>query len=129
VVPANSDLIDKLRVVLSSSILASPLWGAPRIHSEPFKLGIEVGETSVSKYMVRHRRLPSQAWRTFLDNHLIGTIRRECLGHVIVFNETSLRRTLAVYLGYYHKSRTHLVLSKDAPDPRPETRSELRRAS
>jgi hypothetical protein len=50
---------------------------------------------------------------------VIGTIRRECLDHVIVFDETSLRRTLAVYLGYYHTSRTHRSLSKDAPEPRP----------
>ncbi len=48
----------------------NPLWGAPRIHGELLKLGIEIGETSVGKYMVRHRRPPSQTWRTFLDNHL-----------------------------------------------------------
>jgi hypothetical protein len=46
----------------------NPLWGAPRIHGELLKLGIEVGETSVSKYMVHHRRPPSQTWRTFLEN-------------------------------------------------------------
>jgi putative transposase len=44
--------------------------GAPRIHGELLKLGIEIGETSVSKYMVRSRKSPSQTWRTFLDNHL-----------------------------------------------------------
>ncbi len=44
--------------------------GAPHIHSELLKLGIHVGETSVSKYMVRRRKPPSQTWRTFLDNHL-----------------------------------------------------------
>ena len=43
------------------------IWGAPRIHGELLKLGIDVGETSVSKYMVRRRRPPSQPWRTFLD--------------------------------------------------------------
>ena len=49
----------------------NPLWGAPRIHGELLKLGIDVGETSVSKYMVRRRKPPSsQTWRTFLDNHL-----------------------------------------------------------
>jgi hypothetical protein len=46
------------------------LWGAPRIHGELLKFGIAVGETSVSKYMVRHRKPPSQTWRTFLDNHV-----------------------------------------------------------
>jgi hypothetical protein len=48
----------------------NPLWGAPHIHGELLKLGIDIGETSVSKYMVRHRKPPSQTWRTFLDNHL-----------------------------------------------------------
>ena len=48
----------------------NPLWGAPRIHGELLKLGIDIGETSVSKYIVRHGRLPSQTWRTFLENHV-----------------------------------------------------------
>jgi hypothetical protein len=47
---------------------------------------------------------------------LIGSIRRECLDHVIVINQTHLRRILRAYLAYYHRSRTHLGLSKDAPD-------------
>ena len=51
----------------------NPLWGAPRIHGELLKLGIDVGETSVSKYMGR-RRPPSQTWRTFLKNHLTTTV-------------------------------------------------------
>jgi transposase InsO family protein len=199
----------------------NPLWGAPRIHGELLKLGIDVGETSVSKYMARRRRPPSQTWRTFLDNHIkslvsidfftvptvrfqilyvflvlsherrrivhfnvtthptaewtaqqlreafpwdtapnyllrdrdqifgqafidqvqamgikqvlaaprspwqrayvervIGTIRRECLDHVIVFNERSLYRHLQSFMDYYHRSRTHLGLQKDAPEPR-----------
>src|ERR1700758_2293591 len=196
-------------------------WGAPRIHGELLKLGIEIGETSVSKYMVRYRKPPSQTWRTFLENHVsqlvsvdfftvptirfhvlyvflvlahdrrrilhfnvtanptaewtgqqlreafpfdqfpryllrdrdaifgndfreqvrdmgihevlstprspwqrayvervIGSIRRECLDHVIVFNENSLRRTLNSYFDCYHRSRTHLSLGKDSPEPR-----------
>src|SRR5271166_6477349 len=196
-------------------------WGAPRIHGELLKLGIDIGETSVSKYMVRSRKPPSQTWRTFLENHLtqmvsidfftvptirfqvlyvflvlahdrrrilhfnvtahptaewtgqqlreafpfdqipryllrdrdgifgndftrqvkalgieevlsaprspwqrayvervIGTIRRECLDHLIVFGETSLRQTLRSYFAYYHSSRTHLSLEKDSPEPR-----------
>jgi hypothetical protein len=47
----------------------NPLWGAPRIHGELLKLGIEVSQATVSKYMVRHRKPPSQSWRTFLKNH------------------------------------------------------------
>jgi transposase InsO family protein len=49
---------------------ANPGWGAPRIHGELGKLGIKVSETTVAKYMVRHRHPPSQTWRTFLSNHI-----------------------------------------------------------
>jgi hypothetical protein len=49
---------------------ANPLWGAPRIHGELLKLGIDIGETGVGKYMVRHRKPPSQTRRTFLGNHV-----------------------------------------------------------
>src|SRR5258707_11561499 len=52
--------------------IANPLWGAPRIHGELLKLGIDVGQTSVAKYMVRRRVPPSQGWRTFLRNHADG---------------------------------------------------------
>jgi hypothetical protein len=52
--------------------LADPLWGVPRIHGELLKLGIDVGQTSVAKYMARHRRPPSQGWKTFLRNHANG---------------------------------------------------------
>ena len=200
----------------------NPLWGAPRIHGELLKLGIDIGETSVSKYMLRSHKPPSQTWRTFLENHLtqmvsidfftvptirfqvlyvflvlahdrrrilhfnvtahptaewtgqqlreafpfdqlpryllrdrdaifgldfreqvrdmgihevlstpqspwqrayvervIGSIRRECLDHLIVLDETSLRRILISYFDYYHRSRTHLSLGKDSPQPRP----------
>ena len=48
----------------------NPTWGAPRIHGELLKLGIEVSPASVSKYMVRHRKPPSQTWKTFLRNHM-----------------------------------------------------------
>jgi len=50
----------------------NPLWGAPRIHGELLKLGIDVGQTSVAKYMARRRRPPSQGWKTFLRNHADG---------------------------------------------------------
>jgi len=52
----------------------NPLGGAPRVHGELLKLGIDVGETSVSKYMGRRRRPPSQTWRTFLHSHLKTTV-------------------------------------------------------
>ncbi len=50
---------------------------------------------------------------------VIGTIRRECLDHVIVFGERDLRRWLSVFIAHYHQTRTHLSLGKDAPEPRP----------
>ena len=208
----------------------NPLWGAPHIHGELLKLGINIGETSVSKYMVRRRKPPSPTWRTFLDNHLktlvsvdffvvptirfqilyvflvlaherrrivhfavtahptaewtaqqmreafpwdtapryllrdrdqifgqdfvkqvkamgikqvlsaprspwqrayvervIGTIRRECLDHLIVYNERSLYRHLKGFVEYYHFSRTHLALEKDTPEPRPIQKPECGR--
>ena len=49
---------------------ANPLWGAPRIHGELRKLGIEISQATVAKYMVRRRKPPSQTWRTFLENHV-----------------------------------------------------------
>jgi hypothetical protein len=49
---------------------------------------------------------------------VIGSIRRECLDHVIVLNEAGLRRVLASYISYYMRYRTHLALAKDSPEPR-----------
>jgi transposase InsO family protein len=211
----------EIRQLIRNMSLANPLWGAPRIHGELLKLGIEVGQTSVAKYMARHRRPPSQGSRTFLRNHaegiaamdlfvvptfsfrllyglvilnhgrrqilwlgvtahptaewiarqvteacgwdgtseylvrdrdsvygeiftgrlramgirdrpiaprspwqnghaerLIGSLRRECLDHVIVYGERHLRQVLRAYMAYYNFARTHLSLNKDAPMPR-----------
>ncbi len=149
---------------------ANPLWGAPRIHAELQKLGIDITETTVAKYIRRRpTNPPSQSWRTFLSNHasqlastydeapafltrdrddiygwtvrntlqamgiqevvtaphspwqnpfverVIGSIRRECLDHVIIWNEKALRRHLRRYFAYYHAWRPHLSLEKDAP--------------
>jgi hypothetical protein len=62
----------EVRRLIREMSLANPLWGAPRIHGELLKLGIDVGQTSVAKYMARRRRPPSQGWRTFLLNHADG---------------------------------------------------------
>ncbi len=62
---------------------------------------------------------PRSPWQRAHVERVIGSIRRECLEHVIVFNEESLRRTLHLYLSYYHKARLYLSLEKDSPDPRP----------
>src|SRR5437667_2808436 len=58
-----------LRDLIRQMSRANPLWGAPRIHGELLKLGLTVSQATVSKYMIRPRRPPSQAWRTFLKNH------------------------------------------------------------
>src|SRR3990172_4032617 len=57
-------------------------------------------------------------WQNPFVERLIGSIRRECLDHVIVLDEKHLRRILRDYLAYYHDSRTHLALEKDAPNSR-----------
>jgi transposase InsO family protein len=58
-------------------------------------------------------------WQNPYVERLIGSIRRECLDHVIVLNEEHLRRLLARYFAYYHHWRTHLSLAMDCPEPRP----------
>ncbi len=64
---------------------------------------------------------PASPWQNPYVERVIGSIRRECLDHVIVLNETHLRRVLTSYIQYYHRSRTHLALNKDTPDQRPAT--------
>jgi hypothetical protein len=59
----------ELRALIRRMSIENPLWGAPRIHGELLKLGFEVAQSSVAKYMVKRRRPPSQGWRTFLHNH------------------------------------------------------------
>jgi transposase InsO family protein len=219
--PGRPTVAKQVRQLIRTMSRDNPLWGAPRIHGELLKLGIDIGETSVSKYMIKRPKEPSQKWRTFLDNHVkslvsvdfftvptirfqvlyvflvlaherrrivhfavtahpttewtaqqmreafpwdtapnyllrdrdrifgrefvdqlkamgitqvlsaprspwqnayaervIGTIRRECLDHIIVINERSLHQHLQEFLDYYHNSRTHLSLDKDSPTPR-----------
>ena len=62
---------------------------------------------------------PRSPWQNPFAERVIGSIRRECLDHVIIFNETHLRRILASYATYFHGSRTQLSLNKDSPVPRP----------
>ena len=223
--PVNAEI----KALVMRMAAANPLWGAPRIHGELLKLGLDVAERTVSRLMPKRRLPPSQTWRTFLTNHvrdlvaidfftvptarlrvlfvlvvlaherrrvlhfnvtehptaawttqqlvdafpddsgppyllrdrdsvygqafrrrvksmgirevltaphspwqnpfaerLIGSIRRECLDHVLVLSERHLRRALTGYFAYYHRSRTHLALQKDTPDERPIERPELR---
>ena len=62
---------------------------------------------------------PASPWQNPYVERLIGSIRRECLDHLIIVNEAHLRRVLMTYVRYYHRTRTHLGLEKDTPDHRP----------
>jgi putative transposase len=64
----------EVRELIRTMSRENPLWGAPKIHGELLKLGVAIGETSVSKYMLRCRRPPSQTWKTFLDNHVASMV-------------------------------------------------------
>ena len=78
----------------------NPLWGAPRIHGELLKLGIDIGETRVSKYLVRRHKPPSQTWRTFLDNHV------KTMVSVDFFTVPTIRfQVLYVFLVLAHERR------------------------
>ena len=63
---------EELRALIQQMNAENRLWGAPRIHGELLKLGFEVFQSTVAKYMVKRRRPPGQGWRTFLRNHLAG---------------------------------------------------------
>ena len=77
-----------------------PLWGAPKIHGELLKLGIDIGETSVSKSMIRRRRPPSQTWKTFLTNHIDSMVS------IDFFTVPTLRfQILYVFLVLAHERR------------------------
>ena len=67
--PGRPVISSEVRDLIRKMCRENPRWGAPRIHGELLKLGIDIGQSSVSKYMVRCRKPPSQTWRTFLENH------------------------------------------------------------
>jgi hypothetical protein len=59
----------QIRALIRRMARENPTWGAPRIHGELLKLGFEVGEATVSRYMPLWRKPPSHSWRTFVQNH------------------------------------------------------------
>jgi hypothetical protein len=71
-----------------------------------------------NEYQRSSQRFGSPWQRAYVER-IIGSIRRECLDHVIILNEESLRHTLRSYFSYYHRSRLHLSLKRDSPDSRP----------
>jgi hypothetical protein len=129
----------ELRDLVREMSRANPLWGAPRIHGELLKLGIEVSQSPWDerpRHLVRDRdgiygeafknRLRAMGirdrpiaarspWQNGYAQRVIGSIRRECLDHIIVTGEQQLRRIMQSYVDYYNRARTHLALSKDAP--------------
>jgi hypothetical protein len=71
----------EIRQLIRQMSRENPLWGAPRIHGELLKLGIDIGETNVGKYLARRPKPPSQTWKTFLENHvktmrIVGTVKK-----------------------------------------------------
>jgi putative transposase len=101
----------------------NPGWGAPRIHGELLKLGIDIDETSVSKYLVRSRKPPSQAWRTFLENHL------QSLVSVDFFAVPTIRfQILYVFLVLAHERRRIVPFAVTAHPTAEWTAHQLREA-
>jgi hypothetical protein len=96
----------EIRKLIREMSIANPLWGGPRIHGELLKLGIDIGQTSVAKYMAKGQE------------RVIGSTRRDCLDHVVVFGERHLLHLLQAYQRYCNEVRVHLSLNKDAPIPR-----------
>jgi putative transposase len=101
----------------------NPLWGAPRIHGELLKLGIDIGETSVGKYMGRREKPPSQTWRTFLNNHLTTIVS------VDFFTVPTIRfHVLYVFLILAHDRRRILHVGVTAHPTAEWTAQQLREA-
>ena len=90
----------EVRELIRTMSRENPIWGAPKIHGELLKLGLEIGETSVSKYMVRQWGPPSQTWKTFLENHVKSMVS------VDFFTVPTIRfQVLYVFLVLAHERR------------------------
>ena len=99
------------------------LWGAPHIHGELLKLGIEISENTVAKYMVRRRKPPSQTWRTFLDNHVKNLVS------VDFFTVPTIRfQVLYVFLVLAHDRRRVVHFNVTAHPTAEWTAQQLREA-
>jgi putative transposase len=99
---------------------AWPWDTAPRfvIRDRDTIYGLDLRRTALAMGIEDVPTAPRSPWQNPLVERVIGSLRRECLDHVIVWNERALRRHLQQYLAYYHGWRTHLSLDKDAPVPR-----------
>src|ERR1700733_1213554 len=113
----------QVRQLIRTMSRANPLRGGPRINGELLKLGIEVGETSVGKYMIRHRKPPTQTWRTFLENHIHQLVS------VDFFTVPTIRfQVLYVFLVLAHERRRILHFNVTAHPTAEWTAQQLRNA-
>jgi putative transposase len=121
--PGRPPVSHEIRKLIRQMSRENPLWGAPRIHGERLKLGIDIGETSVGKYMARGRKPPSQTWRTFLENHF------QTMVSVDFFTVPTIRfQVLYVFLILAHDRRRILHFAV-TPHPTAEwTAQQLREA-
>ena len=121
--PGRPPVSKEIRQLIRKMSRENPLWGAPRIHGELLKLGIDIGESSVSKYMVRGRKPLSQTWRTFLDNHLTQLVS------IDFFTVPTLRfQVLYVFLVLAHDRRRVLHFNVTAHPTAEWTGQQLREA-
>ena len=98
--PGRPRVPKEVRELIRTMSRENPLWGAPKIHGELLKPGIDIGETSVSKYMLRRRRPPSQTWKAFLANHIKSMVS------VDFFTVPTIRfQILYVFLVLAHERR------------------------
>jgi hypothetical protein len=122
-IPGRPAVPQEIRDVIRTMSRENPIWGAPRIHSELLKLGLAIGETCVSKYMIRRRRPPSQTWRTFLENHLKNMVS------VDFFTVPTIRfQILYVFLVLAHDRRRILHCAATAHPTAEWTAHQLREA-
>jgi putative transposase len=103
---------------------AFPWETAPRylLRDRDGVYGVEFSSRVKGMGICEVKTAPRSPWQNPYVERFIGTLRRECLDHVVVLNETHLCRLLRDHLAYYHSVRTHLSLEKDSPEPRPVER-------
>ncbi len=104
----------EIRSLVRQMSRENPLWGAPRIHGELLKLGIEISQSSVAKYMGRRHRPPSQSWRTFLRNHAPH------IAAVDLFVVPTIGFKLLYGLAIIRLDRRHLVWTNVTANPTAE---------
>jgi len=121
--PGRPPVSKEIRQLIRKMSRENPLWGAPRIHGELLKLGVDIGETSMGKYIVRTRNPPSQNWRTFLENHV------KTMVSVDFFTVPTIRfQVLYVFLVLAHDRRRIVHFNVTAHPTAEWTAQQLREA-